>query len=156
MKVDGGSSCLFASQHANATRMDAKVSFETLLAGETERSERIATQAGSAKIEQADFTNMTRQELRNWMGEQLRSGEMTVDESKAFLGMSAIVHPDPSMAAIVEARMQNERVNFFEAFQSNMEFYRLRGDSEAVERLQAAIDTMHQAQGQTTRFDARI
>ncbi|PMR75322.1 hypothetical protein [Billgrantia endophytica] len=160
MKIDGGSGYPFASQHANAnaTRMDAKASFEALLAEKTERSERTATQAGSAKIEQADFTDMTRQELREWMGDQLRSGQMTVDESQPFLGWVAEVRIDQHGRAISGGGdgLSTERLNFFELLQGNRDFYQQRGDAHAASKIQDALDLMERSQDQITRFDARI
>lgn len=161
MKIDGGASYLFASQHANNTaRMDAKASFDALLTEKTDRSERTAsTTAAPAEIEQTDFTNMTRQELRDWMSEQLRSGEMTVDESKAFLGWVVDIRIDQNGRVISggnDDRLSTERFNFFDLVRGNRDFYLQRGDIAAADRIQGALDLMERSQGQITRFDARI
>lgn len=36
----------------------------------------------------ADFTSMTRQEMTDWMNEQIRTGKMSFDESAPFMGMT--------------------------------------------------------------------
>lgn len=152
MKIDGGASYLFASQHAqakSAARFEAKGAFDALLAKETERSEPTV----SVTIEQTDFTNMTRQGLHDWMNEQLRSGNMTVDESTAFLGLGGLVRAD---GGAVGDRWQGERVNFIDLAQNNLAFYLQRGDQAAADRLQKALDLMAQSQGQIARFDARL
>jgi len=47
-----------------------------------------APQTKNHKIEQPDFTNMTRQEMREWINSQIRSGEMTLEESSPFVAMT--------------------------------------------------------------------
>lgn len=155
MRIDAGASSLFAdrkAQETNTAREGAKTSFDALIAGETGR----AAASASVAVEQADFTTMTRQQMRDWMNEQMRSGNMTVDESSTFLAMTALVYIGPDGPVLAEDRIHNERVNFFEIARNVMDFYLSRGDRAAADRWQDALTVMEQAQGQSTRFDARV
>lgn len=156
MKIDGGASYLFASQHTQANtaaRAEAKGAFDALLTKETERS---GETAATVEIEQADFTNMTRQELRDWMSEQLRSGAMSVDDSKALLGWVVDIRIDGNGRVVGSTGDDGARFNFLELVSGNRDFYLQRGDMAAATRIQGTLDLMTQAQGQITRFDARI
>src|SRR3546814_1728911 len=45
-------------------------------------------QTGPGSAAPPDFTSMTRQELFDWMNGKIKRGEMSLDDSSAFLGMT--------------------------------------------------------------------
>ncbi|RFA30811.1 hypothetical protein CAI21_04725 [Alkalilimnicola ehrlichii] len=147
MKIDGGNSYLFAGQQAqmkNAARTNDQASFKTVMAEESHRDVGKES-AARAETGQTDFSHMTRQELRDWMNEQIRSGSMSLDQSSSLVAMTAAISVGPEGAAVDNARIQNERVNFFDIAQNGLDFYLSRGDLNAAEKVREAIDIMKRA-----------
>ncbi len=90
MKIESGSSSYWAQSSKNRTESADVLAALAPLAGE----KRVAEKASSdSPIGDLDFTNMTRKELFDWMNNQIRSGEMSLDESSPFLAMSLKVKP---------------------------------------------------------------
>jgi hypothetical protein len=80
---------------------------------------------------QVDFTNMTRQELIDWMGDQLRSGKMTLDESHPFLFLT-----------VREGAPEDTRYNFMQEVRGNIQFALSRNDEKKVRFWEAALRVM--------------
>ena len=93
-----------------------------------------------AVLADTSVTSMTRQELFDWMNGQLRDGEMTFDESSAFLGMTL------KISAVTGEQMDlatdTSRIDFTEKARQGIEFYRSHFDDASVDRLQDALDKM--------------
>lgn len=84
MRIEAGVNSLYGSQRSQAAvdRSANSTSFSAVLSA----SQAGASQASSTK--QVDFTSMSRQELRDWTNSQIRSGEMSLDDSRPFMAMS--------------------------------------------------------------------
>lgn len=83
---------------------------------------------------------MTRQELFDWMNGQLREGEMSFDESSAFLGMTLKI--SAVTGEQVELATDISRIDFTEKARQGIEFYQSHFDDASVDRLQDALDKM--------------
>ena len=152
MKIDSGASYLFANrtQSTNpAARADGAASFATTLAGKTQKSPTATT--GAAGVSQADFSNMTRQEMFDWMNDQIRSGKMSFDESSPFLGMTMKI--SVATGQPVDMATDTTRINFTEKARLGIAGAVSRNDPDAAKRLQAALDTMLKNQGRVFGMD---
>ena len=147
MKIDASAIYPFAGQRNHAPARANTQDFAAMLSQRT--AEMQGSPAGSSR---PDFTSMTRQELRDWMNEQLRSGEMTVDESTAFLGWTVDVRIDASGRAISHDGDYTTRFNFLDLMSGNRDFYLQRGDLDAATRIQDALDLMERSQGASIRI----
>lgn len=101
----------------------------------------------------ADFTSMTRQEMSDWMNEQIRTGKMSLDESAPFMGMTMKISVETGQP--VDMATDTTRINFIEKARLGIEGARSLNDQKLAERLQMAMDRMHRSQGQAIGGDER-
>lgn len=85
----------------------------------------------------ADFTSMTRQEMTDWMNEQIRTGKMSLDESAPFMGMTMKISVETGQP--VDMATDTTRINFIEKARLGIEGARSLDDQKLAERLQRAI-----------------
>lgn len=150
MKIDGGASYLFAHRAQSAysvARADGAATF----AGKIQGTVSPTATTGTADVKQADFTSMTRQEIRNWMNDEIRSGKMTLDESSPLMLMT--MKMPVSGGFEIPAVGDNERIDFPERARLGVEGALSRNDPETAKRLQSAIEIMLKNQGQTISVD---
>ncbi len=107
----------------------------------------------SAGITKTDFKGMTRQQLADWMNDQIVSGEMSLDESTSFLGMTLKI--DAQTMQPVDMASDSTLVNFMDKAKQGIAGALSRGDQDGAARLQAALATMQRYQGQVTGIDIR-
>ena len=139
MNITPESSHLYPNQRAQgpAASSTSPTSFSSALAAAT---------AGTTAARQADFTSMTRQELFDWMNDQIRSGKMSLDESSPFLGMTMKISAATGQA--VDMATDTTRVNFIEKARRGIEGALSNNDQDLARRLTMAIDVMNRQQGQ--------
>lgn len=101
---------------------------------------------------EVDFTSMTRQEMFDWMNNQIRSGEMSLDDSSPFLGMTMKV--SVATGEPVNINTDPTRINFVEKAQQGIDGAVSRNDLELVEKLQMAIELMQK--NQSRKFNGII
>ena len=138
MKISTDSHPTFSTQRAQAataTNTQA-TAFSSALA---------AAKAEIPSAKQVDFTSMTRQDLFDWMNGQIRSGNMSLDESTAFLGMTMKV--DVATDQPVDMATDNTRINFVEKARAGIEGALSRNDPDLAKRLQLAVATMQKLLG---------
>ena len=136
MKVDTAASYQF-SEPRKLAGADTQ-EFEALLSAKAADTRKAAD--NSAESKPLDFTSMTRQELFDWMNEQLRSGEMSFDESSPFLGMTLKISAETGES--VDMATDNSRIDFTEKARQGLEFYQAHFDYASADRLQTALDRM--------------
>lgn len=148
MKVDAGLSYLFASQRRHASARDNTQDFGSML------SRRAVEEHGAARnpagTDRPDFTSMTRQDLFDWMNGQIRGGDMTFDESSAFLGMTVKI--SAATGQPVEMATDTTRIDFTEKARQGIAFFLSRFDHASAERLRDAFDTMQRGGGVDIRI----
>lgn len=155
MKIDSGVNYLFsnpAQTTAPAARADGATSSTGTLAGKTKETSNTAT--GTVDVKQVDFTNMTRQEMRDWMNDEIISGKMTLDESAPLMLMTMKIPVGGGFE--IPAASDNERIDFMERARMGIEGALSRDDLEAAKKLQAAVDIMLANQGQKIGVDIRV
>ncbi|HMO46219.1 MAG TPA: hypothetical protein PKB14_09335 [Rubrivivax sp.] len=146
MKIDTEANRLYPSQRVQtSTAASANPSpFSSALAAATTET---------PAVKQADFTNMTRREMFDWMNDQIRSGEMSLDESSPFLGMTMKI--SVATGQPVDISTDATRINFIEKAHLGIEAARSRNDPDLAQRLRTAIEVMRRQQGQALGIDAR-
>jgi len=80
---------------------------------------------------------MTRQEMTDWMNEQIRTGKMSLDESAPFMGMTMKISVETGQP--VDMATDTTRINFIEKARLGIEGARSLDDQKLAERLQRAI-----------------
>jgi hypothetical protein len=138
MKVDTGASYLFSGSRNLAGSRVEDQQFGAILSGQTaDTREPVDSRTEDDAI---DFTSMTRQELVDWMNGQLSDGEMSFDESSAFLGMTLKI--SAATGKQVDLATDTSRIDFTEKARQGIEFYQSHFDDGSVDRLQDALDKM--------------
>ncbi len=110
-----------------------------------------AAKAETPSAKQADFTSMKRQDLFDWMNGQIRSGNMSLDESSAFLGMTMKV--SVATGQPVDMATDSTRINFMEKARAGIEGALSRNDPDLAKRLQLAVASMQKHLGPTNGAD---
>lgn len=127
------------SQKLNSNLYNDSVSFTSIMQSQTEQAQQ--TDAIDAKDrDQTDFTNMTRQELFDWMNNQIRNGKMTLDESSPFLGMTMKISVETGRP--INMATDPTRINFIERARLGVDGALSRNDQQLANRLQTVLDIM--------------
>ncbi|WP_337170967.1 hypothetical protein [Gemmatimonas aurantiaca] len=156
MKINSGNTFPYATRLSayNATTTTRDASFASALASAATSTPDVSS-VSSGDLRRADFTDMTRQDLREWVNAQIRSGQMTLDESTPFVGMTIALPVNGDFAA-AERAMREDRVDFLALTRAGIEGAYWRHDDQAAARLESALQIMQRAQGRTTGIDTRV
>jgi hypothetical protein len=106
----------------------------------------------TAGVARADFSNMTRQQLRDWVNTEIRAGRMTLDESSPFVGMTIAIPVNGDTVA-AERAISVDRVDFLALTRGGIDGARWRHDDQAAASLERALQIMQQYQGMPTGVD---
>ncbi len=96
---------------------------------------------------------MTRQEMFDWMNDQIRSGKMSLIDGTPFLRMKIKISVKSGQP--VDMATDNTRVNFMEKARQGVEAALSRNEQDLADRLKRTIEIMHINQGATFGVDAR-
>jgi len=149
MKIDTVANHPFISQYTKTTghttgQDDASTSFAAILS--THATQTAPADSSTPKgVNQVDFTNMTRQEMHDWMNGQIRNGNMSLEDAGPFLGM---------MVSASDMATDTTRINFFEKARQGIELALSHNYQVMAQRLRMAIETMHRNQQQEISIDA--
>jgi hypothetical protein len=106
------------------------------------------------RMKAVDFTQMTRQEMFDWMNSELKSGKMSFEESSAFLGMTLQVSVETGEP--VDMRTDTTVYDFTAIARRGIEGARSRNDEKAAQRLEEALALMWRQQGSVAKVDVKI
>jgi len=134
MKIDANNPYASQMAQAAAAGSSAATSFAAALG---------AAQASSTT--QPDFTSMTRQEMRDWLNDQIRSGEMSLDDSGAFMAMTMKI-PVGGSGGEVPAASDGTRYDFTQKISDGMQGARSRSDETTLKMLESALQTVQRYQ----------
>lgn len=148
MRIDAGSYLYQSGQ--TASRTVASPTSLAIAPGNTP-VESAATDGPSSGVIKTDFTGMTRQQLFDWMNDQIRSGAMSLDDSTSFVGM--VLKIDAATGQPVDMASDSTLVNFVDRARQGIAGALSRGDQDGAARLQAALAAMQRYQGQVTGVD---
>ncbi|MCE4062315.1 hypothetical protein LXM60_19125 [Pandoraea sputorum] len=121
-------------------------SFRAVLAEKTQQPVNANADAQQT-TRQIDFGDMTRQQMRDWVNDQIRSGQMSLDDSSPFMAMTMKVPVDGS--AGIPAELDPERIDFAQRAREGIAGALALNDPANAKRLQQALDIMSRYQGQT-------
>jgi hypothetical protein len=110
------------------------------------------TKAGALGAKPLDFTSMTRQEMRDWVNDQIRSGKMSLHDSTPFVAMTLKM---PVGGGTEIPAGDRERINFMDRARSGIEGALWRNDPEQATRLRAALEILRKNQGQPFGVQSR-
>lgn len=111
-----------------------------------------ATKPGSGGVQKTDFTQMTHQQLFDWINSKIASGEMSFDESSTFISMTVSMPVDGSSLAPDDT----QKVDFMQSVRSGMERALQTNDTDLFARLQSALQTMQRFQGEVRGVDITV
>lgn len=106
-------------------------------------------QNSRGRVQTTDFTDMTRSDLADWVNSKIKNGEMSLDDSSAFLGMTIKIPVNGAYAGLDD----QENVNFVQKAQDGMTWAQQHNNTDMLARLKAALGTMQQYQGQLSGVD---
>ena len=152
MKVDAGVSFLYASQRPQPSSTDASAS--TSFSAALTAAQADSTQTGNG-MKQANFTSMTRQEMRDWVNTQIRSGEMSLDDSRPFMAMTMKMPVNSGLGGELAMEGDNMRYDFMQKARDGIQGALSRNDETTLKMLESAISMMQGNQGQAIGVDTR-
>lgn len=130
MKIDAIPSHPFASQRTQARTTDrsSTTSFSAAL-----------TQAQANSTKRADFTSMTRQEMRDWVNTQIRSGDMSLDDSRPFMAMTMKIPASGGSGGELAAENNSTRYDFTQKVRDGIQAALARKDDTTLKMLESAM-----------------
>ncbi|WP_010460274.1 hypothetical protein [Acidovorax radicis] len=145
MRVDAGTSYIHTGQRLQASAADhSATSFSAALA-ETQKEGTM----------QADFTNMTRQDMRDWVNTQIRSGEMSLDDSRPFMAMTMKIPVGGGQGGELPAESDGTRYDFTQKVRDGIQGAHSRNDETSLKMLESAMQIIQRHQGQAIGIDIR-
>jgi len=145
MRIDGPTTYLYTGQRTQPATSGAATTTSFAEALST-------TQAGGVK--QTDFTNMTREDMRDWVNSQIRSGQMSLDDSRPFMAMTMKI-PAGGAAGEIPAASDNTRYDFTQKVRDGIDGALSRNDDTTLKMLASAMSIMQKEQGQAFGLDVR-
>lgn len=142
-------SASLAEASAAAAAATATVAHSTRSAHSAGAGSAISQTTNAAASQPTDFTSMTRKELFDWMNGQLRSGQMTMDQSIPFLGMSMQIPVNAGDTTPLDIN-GTERIDFLQVARAGIGDAQLRQDSVTEKMLVSALSIMQRHQGETS------
>lgn len=151
MKINGGTNYLYSSQRAQSHGVGSSdaASLSTGLS-------MAASSDAVGGVKQADFSNMTRQEMHDWMNDKIRGGEMSLDDSGAFMAMTMKMPASGSYSSELATAGDSARIDFMQKVRDGIYGALARNDATTLKMLQSAMSIMQQHQGQTIGVDTRV
>jgi len=104
-----------------------------------------------SSTKQADFTSMTRQEMRDWANTQIRNGEMSLDDGRPFMAMTMKIPVNGGELA--GAHSDETRYNFIQKTRDGIQGALSRNDETTLKMLESAMSIM---QDKSTGVNIRI
>ena len=123
--------------------------FAAILIATEEQATAVAGVSGQKSLASAstvDFTSMTRRDLFDWMNDKIKSGEMSLDDSRGFLGMASQMAVGADLNAAIMPDDQ-ERVDFVQAARTRLSNALERREVGLADLMKTTISVMqdHQA-----------
>ncbi|MFJ2992436.1 hypothetical protein [Pandoraea sp. NPDC087047] len=127
--------------------------FQAVLAAKTQQASETTGSNAQQTTRQVDFNDMTRAQMRDWVNTQIRSAQMSLDDSAPFMAMTMKIPVDGSPE--IPAENDPERINFAQRARQGIAGALALNDPMNARRLQSALDIMTRLQGQTVGISTR-
>jgi hypothetical protein len=141
MKIESGSSSYWAQSSKNRTESTDVLAALAPITGENRVTEKGQPDSLDGDL---DFSHMTRKELFDWMNNQIRSGEMSLDESSPFLAMTLKVKPSGEP---VDMNTDPTKLDFVDIAKRGVDTAESRGEFAVADRWRTAWNSLQQLQG---------
>ncbi|AJQ95560.1 hypothetical protein [Gynuella sunshinyii] len=145
MQIDAG---------VNASQLTQAMSSVNQVKSNSLDSNSNAQRSSASSVERLDFNNMTREEMRTWINNEIKSGQMDLDDSSALMAMTMKMPVAGGGEVAVES--DTERFDFVQKAFEGMDAALSRHDQAGYERLSMAVQTMQQAQGGISSLDIHV
>lgn len=114
-----------------------------------------STTTSDSSSSSVDFTNMSRNQLKSWINDQIKSGNMSLDQSTPFVSMTMHL----SVEGVAEGKLFDPEadvpVNFIQQTQDGIKNAIASHDKfHDLKMLEYALATMEKYQNNTTNFTA--
>lgn len=130
------------NQHGVASNQNISISSPSAKACLNDTTTK-TNQSNTTQETTVDFSQMSSNEMRNWINNQLKEGKMSLDESAHFLPMTIAI---PIENNDLQSNILNKKINFFEKTLSGIQGALSRNDQKSAQQLQAALNIMKQNQ----------
>ena len=154
MRIDSNANYALAIK-TTANNAAIKSGDATNTGGQTGSTGASATRSSRSGATPTDFSHMTRKGLADWMNSKIRSGEMSLDDSTVFLGMTMKIPVGAGRGDWIGLDDQ-EPVNFVQKAQDGIVWARQNNDTGLLKRLETALSFMRQDQGQVRGIDITV
>ena len=144
MQITSGVAPLHTSQ-----RYSADNSYTSSKSPATEPNSESPSPNGGTK--KADFTNMTRQEMLDWVNTEITKGEMSLDEGFPFMAMTMKISVGTGQP--IPAFDDNARYDMSQKIRDGIDGALKRNDQETYEMLSSALNIINKFQGKTIGVD---
>jgi len=144
MRIDTGISQTYIQQRQSTSN-------PTSVASQAPSSSQESTDEAQP-LNKVDFTNMTNQELFDWMNGEIKAGRMSFEESSPFLAMTINIPVNGELPAELD---NTTRHNFVEKIQAGIEGAKSRNDDDTLARLESALKIVRAYQVQPGSIDVR-
>ncbi|CAN5173977.1 hypothetical protein BH11PSE5_BH11PSE5_29480 [soil metagenome] len=136
----------YGARMSNAATSGAKsTSFANLIAA----AKSSPSKEKDRGVQAVDFTHMTRKDLSDWVNAKITSGEISLDRTEGFLGMTMKIPVNGAYTGLDDA----EAVDFMQSARHGMSWARQHGNAAMFSSLQTALGLMQQYQGTIGRVD---
>lgn len=139
MKIDGP--CYIRVPFVDKSSSDEATKAGSAFASAMERA--TGVEADAAKAGHADFRNMSRPALFDWMNTMLKSGQLSVDDSAGILAMANTQGVGDRTAE------PTGNLNFYEVSRDAIESARRRNEDSAERMFQTAVGILQKFQART-------
>ena len=92
---------------------------------------------------------MTRKDLAEWVNTKIKNGEMSLDDSGAFMVMTMKMPVNGVYAGLDDSA----QVNFMQSVQDGVAWARQHSNGDMLKSLEAALGAMQKYQGQVSGVD---
>ncbi|WP_428239570.1 hypothetical protein [Gynuella sp.] len=145
MRIDAG---------VNASQLAQAMSSVNQVKSNATNSNSDVQRSATNNVERLDFSNMSRAEMRTWINNEIKSGQMDLDDSSALMAMTMKIPVGGAGEVAVEG--DNERFDFVQKAIDGMDAALSNHDQASYERLSMAVQTMQQAQGGIASLDLHV
>lgn len=136
MRIDAGVSSFYGSQRSQPSA-EASSSFSAALT-----AAQIDNNKADSNTKPANFTSMTRQEMRDWANEKICSGEMSLDDGRPFMAMTMKIPVNGGLSGELPAYSDGTRYDFIQKTRDGIQGALSRNDETTLKMLESAMSIM--------------
>ena len=94
--------------------------------------------------------------MRDWVNSQIRSGDMSLDDSRPFMAMTMKIPVSGGLGGELPAGSDDTPYDFRLKVRDGIQGALSRNDETTLKMLESAMQIMQKYQGQTSSVDVRV